>query len=62
MASLKKKWMTVAEAGDYFSIPKKTLYSLAARGLLPANSVLRLGRQIRIDVSVIEAERSEQAP
>lgn len=56
-----KKWLTVSEAADYFSLSRKTLYALAARGRLPEGSVLRLGRQIRINVKVIEAESNEQA-
>jgi len=55
----RRRWLTIAEAAEYFLISGKTLYSLAARGRLPASSVLRLGRQIRIDVSIIEAESSE---
>ena len=54
-----KKWLTVSEAADYFALSRKTLYSLAARDRLPKGSVLRLGRQLRINVKVIEAESSE---
>jgi len=60
MAS-QKKWLTVSEAADYFALSQKTLYSLVARDRLPEGSVLRLGRQIRINVKIIEAESSEQA-
>lgn len=49
---IEKRYLTVAEAGRYFSISPKTLYSLAARGRLP---VLKLGRAIRIDIAAIEA-------
>ncbi len=48
--------MKIPEAADHFSIRKKTLYSLAARGRLPKGAVLRLGRQIRINIEAIEAE------
>jgi len=49
------RWLTIPEAAEYFGLKSaKTLYSLAARGRLPAGSVLRLGRQIRIDVKSIE--------
>jgi excisionase family DNA binding protein len=51
-----RKWLTVSEAADYFELKKSTLYSLAARGRLPDKSVLRLGRQIRINREVIEKE------
>jgi len=50
-----RRWLTIAEASEYFALSRKTLYSLAARGRLPANSVLRLGRQIRINVKAVEA-------
>jgi len=53
---MSRKWFTGPEAAEYFSISRKTLYSLAARKRLPEGAVLRLGRQIRIDVSVIETE------
>jgi len=51
---MEKKWFTVAEAAEYFSIKKKTLYSLIGRGLVPDDAVLRLGRQIRLDIKKIE--------
>jgi excisionase family DNA binding protein len=50
-----KRWLTIREAAAFFSIPPRTLYSLIGRGLLPAGGVLRLGRQIRINVEAIEA-------
>lgn len=50
-------WRSVTEAAEYFHLRSgKTLYSLAARGRLPEGAVLRIGRQIRIDVAAIEAE------
>jgi excisionase family DNA binding protein len=51
---MNKKWLTVREAAAYFGLKTQTLYSLAARGRLPAKSVLRLGRQLRINVQRIE--------
>jgi hypothetical protein len=47
-------WHTALECGKYFSKPAKTFYSLAARGLLPPGSVIRLGSQLRFDISAIE--------
>jgi len=48
-------WCTIAEAAAYFHLKSaKTLYSLAARHQLPEGAVLRIGRQIRINVQVIE--------
>lgn len=55
-----RRWLTVVEAAEHFSLSRKTLYSLAARGRLPAGAVLRLGRQLRIDVATIEAEAEIQ--
>jgi excisionase family DNA binding protein len=49
-----RRWYSVREAAEYFSMSKKTLYSLAARKRLPDGAVLRLGRQIRFDVRAIE--------
>jgi len=53
---MQKRWFTVKEAAEYFSIPVKTIYSLASRGLIPGNAVLRLGRQLRVDLQKIEEE------
>jgi hypothetical protein len=53
---MEKKWFTAREVGEIFSIPAKTMLSLAARGRLPKGSVLRLGRQVRFDVKMIETE------
>ena len=49
-----RRWSTITEAAEYFTISKKTLYSLIGRNRLPSGSVLRIGRQIRIDVSKVE--------
>jgi hypothetical protein len=49
-----RKWVSCREAGEFFGIPAKTFYSLVARGRLPAGSVLKIGRAIRINISVIE--------
>ena len=54
--SLPRRWYSVAEAASYFGLKSpKTLYTLAARDRLPAGAVLRIGRQIRVNVEVIEA-------
>ncbi len=50
-----RKWVSIEEAASFFSIPKKTIYSLAARGRLPAGSTMKLGRALRLDLSAIEA-------
>jgi len=52
--TMNKKWFTVKEAAEYFSIKKQTLYGLIGRGLVPGDAVLRLGRQIRLDIKKIE--------
>jgi hypothetical protein len=49
-----RRWYPIREAAAYFGLKPKTLYSLAARSRLPEGAVLRIGRQIRIDVAVIE--------
>ena len=47
-----KRFITPREAGEYLSLNLKTVYSLAARGLLP---VVRFGRQLRIDQTKLDA-------
>jgi len=54
MNSSRRKWVSVKDASEYLSLNPKTLYSLAARGLLPPGAVLKLGRSIRINLSAIE--------
>lgn len=49
-----KRWCSIKQAAEYFQIPRGTVYSLIGRGRLPAGAVLRLGRQIRINVEMIE--------
>lgn len=55
---MNKKWFSVKEAAEYFNINPKTMYSLIGRGLLPGDAILRLGRQIRVDIKKIEKEEN----
>jgi len=57
-----RKWYNAKEAGEIFGIPSKTMLSLAARNRLPKGSVLRLGRQVRFFVKMIEAEGRKNEP
>lgn len=57
---MKKKWFSIAETAEYFGVRPKTIYSLCARGRLPEDSVLRLGRQLRLDIAAIEAAAGRQ--
>lgn len=50
-----RKWVEIAQAADFLSIKKSTLYSLAARGRLPAGSIMRIGRALRFNLEAIEA-------
>jgi len=50
-----RRWYSAAEVGAYFSKPAKSFYSLAARNLLPEGSVIKLGRQVRFCIELIEA-------
>lgn len=50
-----RRWCTVRQAGEIFQVSPKTIFSLIGRGRLPAEAVLRIGRQIRLDVAAIEA-------
>lgn len=49
-----RRWLRVDEAADRLALPKKTLYSLAARGRLPEGSFMKIGRAIRFDILAIE--------
>jgi len=49
-----RRWYTIAEAAAHFGLARKTVYSLAARGRLPKGAVLRIGRQLRVDIAAIE--------
>lgn len=51
-----RRWYSVPQAAIYFGMKAGTLYSLAGRGLLPDGAVLRLGRQVRINIEIIEKE------
>ena len=51
-----RRWLRAREAGEIFDIPAKTMLSLAARGRFPKGSVLYIGRQVRFDVKMIEAD------
>jgi excisionase family DNA binding protein len=49
------RWVSVAVAADFLSLPKKSVYSLLARGRLPAGSTLRVGRSIRVSLEKLAA-------
>lgn len=50
-------WYSIPAAAQYFGLKSpKTLYSLIARGRLPKGAVIRIGRQIRINIVVVEAQ------
>ena len=43
---MEKRWLRPSDAAIYLSIATKTIYSLAARGALPA---CKIGGSVRID-------------
>jgi hypothetical protein len=54
---MQKKWYSAEETSQYFGLnSRKTLYSLAARKLLPEGSVIKLGRQLRFSIEKIQSE------
>lgn len=55
---MERRWLTISEAARYFSMKPKTLYGLAARGRLPEDAILKLGRCIRLDVKRIEEQKA----
>jgi excisionase family DNA binding protein len=52
-----RKWFSVREAADYWGIKSSTLYALLGRrkAKLPEGSLVRIGKQIRIDIEKIDA-------
>jgi len=54
-----KRFLTPAEASEYLTLKVKTIYSLAARGMLP---VVRFGRQLRIDQTKLDDYIEKQCP
>ena len=54
-----KRFISPREAGEYLTLNIKTVYSLAARGLLP---VVRFGRQLRIDLTRLDDYIDKQCP
>jgi hypothetical protein len=50
-----RRWLSIRQAAEYFQLAPKTMYSLCGRNRLPEGSILRIGRQLRLDVSKIEA-------
>ncbi len=48
----RREWMKVAEAAEYFGVPRSRMYDLIQRGELPA---VRIGeRSIRVNVREVE--------
>jgi hypothetical protein len=61
MTETSRHWVPGRLAAQYFSVKYKTLLSLAARGRLPEGvAVVRLGRQLRFDISRVEADRGRE--
>jgi len=54
---MERRWFTISETSAYFSLKKSTLYSLIGRGMIRDDAVLRLGRQIRLDIKKIEQQK-----
>jgi hypothetical protein len=52
---MNRHWVTAKEAGEYFGLPQKTFYSLAARRLLPQGSFIYFGRSMRFDIDLLES-------
>jgi len=54
-----KRFITPREASEYLGLKVKTVYSLAARGRIPA---VRFGRQLRIDLKRLEDQIDAELP
>lgn len=54
-----KRFMSPRETSEYLGIKPKTIYSLAARGMIPA---VRFGRQLRIDLIKLDEYIDQQCP
>jgi excisionase family DNA binding protein len=50
-----RRWLSLREGARYFDLKPRTLYILIARGQIPQEAVLRLGKQIRICPELVEA-------
>lgn len=55
-----RKWLTIAEAADYFGYKRKTFYSYVARGYFPKEAILHIGHSIRVNPGIIEAKARRQ--
>ena len=57
---IERRWLRISEAAAYLGLHSKTIYDLAARGLLPCAKV---GGSIRIDRLALDQnlERQSQA-
>ena len=53
----KRRWITVRETAERLSVHEMTVRDWVNRGLVPA---IRLGRTIRVDLRVLEADLERQ--
>jgi hypothetical protein len=50
-----RRWYSIRETCEYFGLRSpKTLYLLVGKGKLPPGAVLKIGRQIRLNIEAIE--------
>ena len=52
-----RRYISVRECAEYLSLHLQTVYSLIARGRIPA---VRVGRAVRVDLRKLEAELEAQ--
>lgn len=56
-----KEWSTVEEAAPALGLSKQGMYDAIRKGQLPSESVLRIGKRIRINLKALSAPiKSEQ--
>jgi excisionase family DNA binding protein len=50
-----KEWATVEEAAPVLGLSKQGMYDAIRKGQLPQESVLRIGKRIRINLKALNA-------
>jgi excisionase family DNA binding protein len=52
---MSKEWSTVEEAAPKLGLSKQGMYDAIRKGQLPSESILRIGKRIRINLKALKA-------
>lgn len=55
------KWSTVEEAAPALGMSKQGLYDAVRKGQFPTDSILRIGKRIRINLEKLNAKEESEA-